>query len=105
MTSLVVMLTLVTEHWIIYSRSFPQVIHTVYNTSMAPLPASVSPAGAGAYLPPTFFRPPREIFPAGAGALAILVWPLAPMHQILTFDLFTSSTGRLRFSLAVMFSS
>ena len=77
-----VLLSLVTEHWIIYSRSFPQVIHTVYNTSMAPLPASDSPAGAGAYLPPTFTCPPREIFPAGAGALAILVWLLAPMHKI-----------------------
>ena len=79
---MVLVLSLVTEHWIIYSRSFPQVINTVYNTSMAPLPARDSPAGAGAYLPPTFSRPPREIFLAGAGALAILVWPLAPMHKI-----------------------
>ena len=47
-----------------------------------PLPARDSPAGAGAYLPPTFTCPPREIFPAGAGALAILVWLLAPMHKI-----------------------
>ena len=59
-------MTVVTEHWIIYSRSFPQVIHTVTL--------------------PMCSRSPRVIFPAGAGAFGILDEPV-PRSRMRVVDL------------------